>query len=135
MRKDLDEALVHDFPNLYRDRCGDKNVTCMYWGFDVGDGWEPIIRNLSERLEIIILSLAEEIRPQYAAFQVKEKFGVLRYYLINSTAEMDEAISDAVNLTAETCETCGQPGKLVTRMNWLRTTCKKCDEARSTRSP
>ena len=43
MRKDLDDALVRDFPLTFRDRNGGTRVTCMCWGFP-GDGWEPLIR-------------------------------------------------------------------------------------------
>ncbi|MGO9832841.1 MAG: hypothetical protein ACLP1X_01360, partial [Polyangiaceae bacterium] len=52
MHPDLDVALVRDFPHLYRDRCGDTRETRMCDGFP-GDGWEPIIRRLSEKLEPI----------------------------------------------------------------------------------
>ena len=53
MKKELDEQLVKDFPLLYGDRHGDMQSTCMVWGFP-GDGWEPLIRRLSEKLEPLI---------------------------------------------------------------------------------
>lgn len=60
MRQELDEALVKDFPLLYADRGGSMQKTCMYWGFSCGDGWEPIIRDLSSKLEPIIADLKEK---------------------------------------------------------------------------
>jgi len=51
MKKELDEKLVKDFPNLYCDRYGDMRYSAMVWGFDHLNGWEPTIRELSEKLE------------------------------------------------------------------------------------
>jgi hypothetical protein len=53
MREDLDKALVEDFPLLYTERSWSMRETCMCWGFP-GDGWEPLIRELSEKLEPLI---------------------------------------------------------------------------------
>lgn len=58
MNKKLDEKLVKDFPLLYRARHADPRRTCMVWGFP-GDGWEPLIRNLSIGLEKIIKDFSE----------------------------------------------------------------------------
>lgn len=60
MKHELDEALCRDFPLLYRDRHGDMRNTCMVWGFSCGDGWEPIIREASEKLETLIRAYIEE---------------------------------------------------------------------------
>jgi FAD/FMN-containing dehydrogenase len=67
----LDAALVRDFPKLFTDRNIGPRYTAMCWGFDCGDGWEPIIRRLSAKLE----------RAGVVAVQVKEKFGGLRFYI------------------------------------------------------
>lgn len=53
MEQELDEALCRDFPLLYRDRYGDMRSTCMCWGFP-NRGWEPLIRELSSKLEVLI---------------------------------------------------------------------------------
>ena len=55
MRDELDQALVRDFPNLYRNRHGVMMSTAMCWGFDCGDGWEPLIRECSVQIERLIL--------------------------------------------------------------------------------
>ena len=57
MRKDLDEALCRDFPLLFGDRKRPMDQTAMCWGFQCGDGWEPLIRRLSEKLEPTIAVL------------------------------------------------------------------------------
>src|SRR5262249_23218327 len=79
MRQELDDALVRDFPNLYAGRNSDKSPFC--WGFECGDGWEPLIRKLSEELEAIIVAMPEKERKKFKAVQVKEKFGTLRFYM------------------------------------------------------
>jgi hypothetical protein len=55
MKTELDEALCRDFPNVYRSRHDSMRTTCMCWGFSCGDGWEPLLRRLSEKLEKIII--------------------------------------------------------------------------------
>jgi len=122
VRKELDEALVKDFPNLYRDRNADMRSTAMCWGFECGDGWEPIIRDLSEELEAEILKLPEEDRQYCKASQVKEKYGTLRFYMSMETDEMDRLIRLYTDKSDEICEQCGKPGQL--RGNgWLFVAC------------
>lgn len=106
----LDELLVTDFPNLYRMRHGKMSHTCMCWGFDVGDGWHNIIRQLSIKLEALILALPEEERADCYADQVKEKFGGLRFYMSCQTDEMTALIREAESESFKTCEVCSKPG-------------------------
>lgn len=127
MRQDLDEALVRDFPNLYTDRNAPMSVTCMCWGFDVGDGWEPLVRELSAALEALIVKLPDGERENYRAMQVKEKFGGLRFYMTCSTDEMQALIDEAERKSYETCEACGQQG-CVRKGSWIRVRCDGCSE-------
>lgn len=127
MKQELDDALVRDFPNLYRRRNLSARETCMCWGFDVGDGWEPLVRELSAKLEAIILTLPEAERESYAAEQVKEKFGGLRFYLTSGTDEMYAAIEEAEANSYKTCESCGELG-CTRRGSWIRVRCDKCSE-------
>lgn len=127
MRQELDEALVRDFPNLYRRRNADPASTCMCWGFEVGDGWEPLIRELSARLEPLIQALPEGERADYHAVQVKEKFGGLRFYLSRGTDEMFALTDQAEAKSYKTCESCGADG-CVRRGSWIRVRCDGCSE-------
>jgi hypothetical protein len=123
MKKELDERLVADFPKLYRDRNANMKDTCMCWGFTCGDGWEPLIRRLSEKLEPLIVGEASEVR----AAQVKEKFGTLRFYIDGpQTIKMEGFVVVAEQESAVTCEVCGAPGKLTGR-GWVRTLCPACE--------
>ena len=46
MREELEKKLVEDYPELFSDHGGDPMHTCMAWGCECGDGWEPVIRAL-----------------------------------------------------------------------------------------
>jgi hypothetical protein len=72
MRADLQSALVRDFPELCKDYGGDMRQTCMAWGFEVGDGWEPLLWHTLDKLG--------RLEPPPVLDQVKEKYGGLRIY-------------------------------------------------------
>ena len=130
MRADLDEALVRDFPHLYSARHTNKPGSCMSSGFCCGNGWEPLIRRCSEKIEREIRSLPEDLRTEFYAVQLKEKYGTLRLYLSRFNEQMEEAVSIAETESSVTCEVCGDPGKL--RVNgWLRTLCSKDNKSKS----
>jgi|SRR5882672_1946813 len=112
MKKELDDALVRDFPGLYADRNADLRQSSMAWGFDCGDGWEPIIRQLSMILEPLGVK----------ATQVKEKFGGLSFYVGACPHKGHEAIEAAEKESYTVCEDCGQPGK-PRDDSWIRTLC------------
>lgn len=115
MSPDLDRRLCEEFPSLYRDRRASMRETAMCWGFECGDGWFTILRELSLRLEPLGV----------VAGQVKEKYGVLRFYGEGDGGEEAErAIEEAERRSAETCEECGRPGALVARRGWYSTFCE-----------
>lgn len=125
MKKELDDALVRDFPNLYRYRrvrVSKSQAPISINGFEVEDGWEPLLRTLSAKLE----SYAK--RSRVAAAQVKEKFGGLRFYLASGRASSDvyAAIEAAEKTALMTCEECGASGKLRDQKGCLRTRCDVC---------
>jgi predicted RNase H-like HicB family nuclease len=113
MHPDLDSALCRDFPSLYRDRHRSATTTSMCFGFSVGDGWEPIIRRLSERLEPLVIG------TNVRASQVKDKFGSFRFYLHGRTPtkEMERAIEEAEREARRTCPRCGATGPARWRPN------------------
>lgn len=119
MNAEHTEYLRATYPNLYQEYGGDMRRTCMHWGFECGDGWFELLKELSAKLEPLGV----------VAAQVKEKFGTLRFY----TEGVDVAVADAVDLAIEaaeaksevTCEECGAPGAL-NNGPWYRVSCKKC---------
>ena len=126
MRKELDDQLCREFPNLYRDRRASMMETLMCWGFCVGDGWFNIIYDMSKKLEALILEMPEKERQNYKAVQIKEKFGGLRVYLFSETKEMEEIISEAEKLCDITCEKCGAEGRFRSK-GWCIVLCDNCD--------
>lgn len=133
MKKELDDKLCEDFPLLYADRRKSMQETCMCWGFP-GDGWEPLIRKLSEKLEPLIQKWCRENVDKFdqhaRASQVKEKFGTLRFYMDGyTTKEMNELIREAELKSEETCEDCGAVG-IVFSDGWIRTLCLDCEKKR-----
>ena len=138
MNKDLDAKLCSDFPILFRDRNEDMTKTCMCWGFECGDGWEPIIRDLCRVIDNHIYNennhLKYKTKLQDTEFtpiechidQIKEKFGILRFYVDYEDDYIYGAISMAENVSSRTCEVCGKEGKL-NDDGWLSV---KCDEHR-----
>jgi len=88
---------------------------------DVDEGWYQLIINCDEELTAI--------DPNYQVFQIKQKFGGLRYYMSPSndtTAEqrdgMHEVVSKYEKIAARTCEATGLPGVLMkSPRGWLKT--------------
>lgn len=107
MKKELDEKLVKDFPDLYRDRNAPMTQTALCWGFEIGDGWFNIVYELSEFIQSRLANFNEELMREYRynnhldyeytltdkektkigvgkfniiVDQVKEKYGTLRFY-------------------------------------------------------
>ena len=129
MKEELDKKLVRAFPLLYGDRNASKLSTAMCWGFP-GDGWFDLIWDLSSKLEPLIQKFVDEnqdteLYPK--AFQVKEKFGGLRFYMTCDTDEISDLISEAQALSLKTCEECGKPGEERAPVR-IHTLCDCCHE-------
>lgn len=127
MKKEHDQQLCSEFPELYADRNADVRTTCMCWGFECGDGWFKIIYDLSKKLTELIRALPSVDHCCFRASQVKEKFGTLRFYMTCETDEMTAAIDEAVELSEKTCELCGQPGELRNE-SWIVVKCDDCNK-------
>lgn len=153
MNKELDEKLCKDFPEIFRDRHGDTRTTAMCWGFDCGDGWEPVIRfackrimskvdrlryaikyceenlnksewNTREKLDEKKQQLEEELKFIPVAAQVKEKFGGLRFYVNGGNDRVWDIIGTAESLSYHVCEECGTMKNVMTyTCGWNRTLC------------
>ena len=137
MRDDLEKRLLEDFPELY-SRGG---------YFACNDGWEPLLRRLSERITRIVQSLLLEaptpvdkspvsmgtspktgqdtgpMAKDYYAAVAKGKFGGLWFIMSKSTREMQQVIQDAKEESLGTCELCGRPGELRTHTFWYFVGC------------
>lgn len=92
------------------------------WLTSVGAGWRPLITKLDEDLA--------GIAPDYEIFQVKEKFGGLRYYIGGVSPDVYDEVHHLIGLAEEQsfriCERCGQPGRERSG-GWILTLCDACD--------
>lgn len=129
MNNRLDSYLTKRCPTLFADRYSSMKVTCMCWGFEVGNGWYQLVKEACLKLEPIMAALKAK-DPEgwsygyYRASQVKEKFGTLRFYLTCNTPITDKIIERAEKKSAITCDVCGKQGKL-TGTGWVATRCKR----------
>jgi len=81
----------------------------------VGDGWLQLLHDCIE--ELLAMGWDKHI------LQIKEKFGGLRFYIGSGTEGIYEIINKYEHLSYETCEVCGEKGKLYRNMGWWRTLC------------
>jgi hypothetical protein len=91
-------------------------------------GWDKIIIDCHNKLKTI--------DPDYVIYQVKEKFGTLRFYFYSnskSQADMAKCVEEAEELSAVTCELCGNPGSLDREAYWVKTLCPECTTTRKVR--
>lgn len=108
---------AHDFDvNDFWDDGMDSIIKRIGHGYSrdiaVGPGWSRIIKDCNRDLA--------EIDPDYAVYQIKEKFGGLRYYYSPSEGateemrkKMDSIVSRYEALAANTCEETGERGFLM----------------------
>lgn len=96
-----------------------KSTPCYSF---VGDGWIPLLDKMFQ--ELISLGWDKDLD------QVKEKFGCLRVYIGNTTAEISKVIEKAEADSSVTCEECGNPGELRTSRSWFTTLCDTCESQR-----
>lgn len=80
----------------------------------VGPGWEQLVRDLVRRCKLA--------GWDGHLFQIKEKFGGLRFYIGGATEDVYALIKKAEDDSFTICETCGRPGK-ERATGWVLTLC------------
>ena len=175
MKKELQEKLYKNYPEIFAQRDLTIQQSAMPWGFECMDGWYQIIdilcqtimqhinskrdsmkfkrdwknppgslqeyynncREISSREEIrnhfqsILDTIKdprpiEEVIPVPEAVQVKEKYGILHFYMNGTDDFIDGAIHMAEKLSTLTCEYCSKPGKTYNDHGWIYTLCPDC---------
>ena len=85
---------------------------------DVDEGWYQLVIDCDKELTAI--------DPHYRIFQIKEKFGGLRYYFHPSQSDTSKAMNEVVSkyeaIAARTCEATGGPGVLMKSIGGWRKT-------------
>lgn len=103
----------------YEEAETDLEENTTIGGLDINAGWHKIAVELHQEL-------SNYNDPEYKVDQVKEKFGVLRFYFTCSDANYSTfagLVFDAETLSYETCEVCGASGKLREERAWILTLC------------
>jgi hypothetical protein len=97
----------------------------MYFGFDCGEGWYPLIEELCCKIEKVLNNAGIKDIEEFEVFQVKEKFGSLRFYHNSLNKEIDDLVEEYEEKSATTCEVCGEKGTLFKSHGWWMTRCEK----------
>ena len=74
--EDFRAYMVEKYPRLFREISLPPSQTCMCWGFDIGQGWRPILDELCQKL----LVLEKVLDVEVIFTQIKEKFGEACFY-------------------------------------------------------
>ena len=126
MNKENTDKLFNRFSFFKPERPITESL--MAFGFECRDGWFNIIWNLCEALE---LEIKADNVEDFEVVQVKEKFGMLRFYVDGGTDTIYEIINKAEGDSSSTCEMCGkQPAKAHSEHHWIRTLCEECESER-----
>lgn len=144
MNQDLDNELCEKYSRIFADRHKPMTETCMCWGFECGDGWFNIIDQLCADIQSHIdwkngqrklllkdnphkIKIPEEVE-QVVAEQVKEKFGILRFYYRGGDDTVNGMVSMAERISQFICIGCGGAGQLKNHRGWISNLCSNCEQ-------
>ena len=123
------EELISKYPKIFVDYEG--NPGQCNW-LDLPTGWVSIIDDLcgsiQEYVDTHVTYTAEDkVRPvQVRCFQMKEKFGGLRFYTNGHDDHVGGMISLAEYLCDNTCQQCGSREDLGITSGWISVMCRSC---------
>jgi hypothetical protein len=132
MNTKLDNYLVSKYPKIFINRYESPMVSCLYFGFEHGDGWFWLLDQLCDSIQNYIdinnkyKKEDEKKIPQVIATQVKEKFGVLNFYFSGGDEFISGMVQLAENMSSNTCEFCGSVVNVGKTSGWISTICKNC---------
>lgn len=92
------------------------------FGIECSNGWKGIIQPIFDYIEEYNKSHDEKIE----IFQVKEKFGTLRFYCSFYTDELNKLIQEAEEKSYYICELCGSTEHVGKTLGWILTCCEDC---------
>lgn len=125
----FEKYLKETYPEMYDD---------VYCGVYIEEGWYHLIDTLSEIIYNHVKSSNDArqyyIEKQYEKIpdeieypkvaQIKEKYGMLRFYADNTNEYMTGVIDMAEKMSCHICEVCGAKGELRTT-GWWKTLCDR----------
>ena len=131
MNVELQRKLFENYPKIFQDK--DKGImkTCMCWGIGGPDSWYDLIDSMCKTLQ---WNTDQNKYPQVVADQVKEKFGILRffYHLEGNTENayklgvIDGIIHTYEDMTAKICCKCGSHKNIQSTKGWVSYQCEDC---------
>lgn len=96
----------------------DKDLADLMGGLD---GWREIVESLYD--DLVAMGWSRDL------FQIKEKFGGLRFYIGEGSSEIFDRIAKAENTSLATCMVCGNLGRR-TGKGWILTLCEDHEQGR-----
>lgn len=115
MKQELENKLITEFEDFFEPEQirTDPAKSCMYWGFECGDGWYAPIYMILKSMAVYRRCDKREESPwdEIVVHQVKQKFRGLRFYTGSVPEEIQDKVS-AIIFAGEiqanrTCEGCG----------------------------
>lgn len=120
MNEKNSRELIECYPEMFSD-LNPKCPMAMFY-FECGDGWFDLLKDCI--LDIKKICQEKGLNPK--TFQIKEKYGSLRFYVDGADCCIFETIEKASDLSAITCEACGSNAEKRMRGRWVSTQCDKC---------
>lgn len=102
---------------------GTMKVNLDYLLTLVGPGWKVLISELMSDLD--------KSGWNGQIFQIKEKFGSLRFYAGSFSPQVTQLIEEAESKSSTICEECGSPGHIRSLNGWLKCLCDSHYENKS----
>lgn len=132
-----DNTLENKFRDLYELRFIEDFPFMIHRGelmyCSIGDGWYPLLYELCSELKKVATEVNIPLDNIYV-FEVKEKYGVLRFSMSPEIPEFNKIIRKFEDKSKTVCIYCGEPGYLRYE-SWIEPCCDKCfDRYRSKQS-
>ena len=136
MTKKLEQKLFNRFYFFHPEF--PDTVSLMCYGFECEDGWFDLIWELCEEIEKSenIMKFDKQAKKlllgkdDLNVFQVKEKYGGLRFYMDGCSVETQKIINKFEDKSLTICERCGTFGEIRSG-RWVKVLCDKCNKERS----
>lgn len=128
--KSMDE-IIKKYPKIFQVYEG--NPEGVNW-HGVREGWLDIVDDMCGALQDYTDHYkrhenGQVFTPgQVTCFQVKEKFGELRFYTNGTNMYQDGIIAMAEHLCSDTCTHCGSREDVKLKGGWIEPVCKDCRE-------
>lgn len=120
----LEQQLMDQFPwleakNVFTDKRLGFPLPC-----ECDDGWYQLIYDCLEEIEQLYKSKNADI-SELRFYQIKEKYARLMIYMGNYIDGVMDILSKYEDLSAKTCEVCGESGSIRIKGYWIKSLCDK----------